>query len=274
MTAAITLANDGAMIESVVVHGDLSHMSPEQKTIYYVKLCESVGLNPLTRPFAYLRLNGKEVLYALRDAADQLRKIHGVSIRITAREHVGDVYVVTASATDKTGRVDESTGAVPVGSMKGESLANALMKAETKAKRRVTLSICGLGMLDETELDTIPAESIKPVFTSEQSATAEEQAKRRLEGEAMADEWLPMIDALTDERSFWAFCDFNGWQLATLHNNAKAKVWRVLEAKSKVFGLKQKDVKEALRSSQEPMSRDDDVDADDRAALENIDRGG
>jgi hypothetical protein len=35
-------------------------------------------------------------------------------------------------------------------------LANALMKAETKSKRRVTLSICGLGFLDETEADSIP----------------------------------------------------------------------------------------------------------------------
>jgi len=40
--------------------------------------------------------------------------------------------------------------------LQGESLANALMKAETKAKRRVTLSICGLGMLDETEIGSIP----------------------------------------------------------------------------------------------------------------------
>ena len=40
--------------------------------------------------------------------------------------------------------------------MNGEALANAYMKAETKAKRRVTLSICGLGMLDETEVETIP----------------------------------------------------------------------------------------------------------------------
>jgi hypothetical protein len=29
------------------------------------------------------------------------------------------------------------------------------MKCETKAKRRVTLSICGLGMLDETEVDSL-----------------------------------------------------------------------------------------------------------------------
>jgi hypothetical protein len=30
------------------------------------------------------------------------------------------------------------------------------MKATTKAKRRVTLSMIGLGMLDETEVETIP----------------------------------------------------------------------------------------------------------------------
>jgi len=45
---------------------------------------------------------------------------------------------------------------VPLGTLKGDALASALMKAETKAKRRVTLSIAGLGWLDETELATIP----------------------------------------------------------------------------------------------------------------------
>jgi hypothetical protein len=45
--------------------------------------------------------------------------------------------------------------------LKGDALANALMKAETKAKRRVTLSIAGLGWLDETELETIP--QVRPV---------------------------------------------------------------------------------------------------------------
>ena len=33
------------------------------------------------------------------------------------------------------------------------------MKCETKAKRRVTLSICGLGMLNETEVETIRQEA-------------------------------------------------------------------------------------------------------------------
>jgi hypothetical protein len=86
----------------------------------------------------------------------QLRRLHGISITITSRERLGELYVVTARARDKTGREDESIGAVAVGSLKGDALANALMKAETKAKRRVTLSLAGLGWLDETELETIP----------------------------------------------------------------------------------------------------------------------
>jgi hypothetical protein len=49
-----------------------------------------------------------------------------------------------------------STGAVSIVNVNGEARANAMMKAETKAKRRVTLSICGLGMLDETEVESIP----------------------------------------------------------------------------------------------------------------------
>jgi hypothetical protein len=107
-------------------------------------------------PTEYLTLNGKLRLYALRDCADQLRRLHGISIYITNRQRFSNLYVVTARAKDRTGREDESTGAVALGTLKGDALANALMKAETKAKRRVTLSLAGLGWLDETELETIP----------------------------------------------------------------------------------------------------------------------
>ena len=43
-------------------------------------------------------------------------------------------------------------------------MANARMKALTKAKRRLTLSLCGLGMLDETEVVSIPgAQQFPPI---------------------------------------------------------------------------------------------------------------
>jgi hypothetical protein len=45
---------------------------------------------------------------------------------------------------------------VSLHNLKGEALANAIMKCETKAKRRVTLSICGLGLLDELDVETLP----------------------------------------------------------------------------------------------------------------------
>jgi hypothetical protein len=147
---------DSSMIEKVVVGGDLSPLTPAERLAYYRAVCESVGLNPLTKPFDYIRLNNKLVLYAKRDATDQLRDKRKVSVVILSREKVEDVYVVTAKATMPDGRTDESIGAVSVAGLRGDSLANAFMKAETKAKRRVTLSIVGLGWLDETEIETIP----------------------------------------------------------------------------------------------------------------------
>jgi hypothetical protein len=153
--AAPTQSLPPEVVEKVVIGGDLAELNAAQRAEYYGAVCRSLGLNPLTKPFEYLTLNGKLRLYALRDCADQLRRLHGISIYIANRERLSDIYVVTARAKDRQGREDESTGAVPLGNLKGDALANALMKAETKAKRRVTLSIAGLGWLDETELDTI-----------------------------------------------------------------------------------------------------------------------
>lgn len=142
-------------IENALIKGDLSGLTPDQRLNYLKQVCDTVGLNYLTKPFEYIQLNGKLTLYATRAATDQLRSVHKVSIKITAREKFDDIYIVTAQATNADGRFDESTGAVNVTGLKGEALANAYLKAETKAKRRVTLSLCGLGLLDESEVATI-----------------------------------------------------------------------------------------------------------------------
>lgn len=151
-------------IEDVLIRGDLAKLTADQRTHYYLQVCNSLGLNPATKPFEFLTLNGKLILYARKDATEQLRKRDSVSIQIVGRELVDGVYAVTARAMLPSGRTDEAIGAVQVEGLKGESRANAFMKAETKAKRRVTLSICGLGMLDETETDSIENQS--PVSAS------------------------------------------------------------------------------------------------------------
>jgi hypothetical protein len=146
----------GKAMEAVMINGDLGQLSPLQRTEYYGKVCSSLGLNPLTKPFAYIKLNGKLTLYALKDCTDQLRKLNGVSIEIVDRKVTNGLCIVTARARDGTGRQDEDIGVVRVDGLEGEAAANALMKATTKAKRRVTLSISGLGFSDESEVDAIP----------------------------------------------------------------------------------------------------------------------
>lgn len=159
-TELATRGNVSNNVEQVLLGGDLSKLTTDERLNYYNAVCSSLGLNPLTKPFAYINLNGKLTLYALKDCTEQLRKIHGVSITNVDPKQIGDLLVVVASAADREGRVDSSTGAVNVKAMQGENLANAMMKCETKAKRRVTLSICGLGMLDETEVDTLKDQGV------------------------------------------------------------------------------------------------------------------
>ena len=121
-----------AILERVVVAGDLSKLSAAERVNYYTATCKALGLNPLSQPFQYITLNGKLTLYARKDATDQLRKMHNVSISIVSREHISDVYIVTARATTPEGRTDESIGAVSIGNLKGDLLCNAIMKAESK----------------------------------------------------------------------------------------------------------------------------------------------
>lgn len=149
-----------AMLERVVLGGDLSKLSAQERMLYYRELCQSLKLNPLTQPFQYLSLSGKLVLYARKDATEQLRKQHGVSITKLDAQTTEGVYIVTATAKDQSGREDVATGAVAIENLRGEAKANAMLKAETKAKRRVTLSLCGLGMLDETEVESIPGAQV------------------------------------------------------------------------------------------------------------------
>ena len=142
------------LLEKVIIEGDLEKLSATERMEYYGKVCESLGLNPLTRPFDYIKLSGKLTLYAKKDATEQLAKMHHVSIKLHPGRAIEGVYLVQATASTEYRSVD-ATGAVPIESLKGEAKANALMKAETKACRRAVLRLVGLGWLDETEVAAV-----------------------------------------------------------------------------------------------------------------------
>lgn len=198
----IKSVDGSAKLEQVLINGDLKNLSETERMQYYNAVCQSVGLNPLTQPFEYITLNGKLKLYAKKDATDQLRTIHGVSVTFPGKELLDGIYVVTAHASKPDGRVDESIGAVSLDNLKGEAKANALMKAETKAKRRVTLSICGLGMLDETEVDSIPSAAPSPAAPAnghwtdgKQQMNKEEREQAKGEAQAIAQRKVQEIRA-------------------------------------------------------------------------------
>lgn len=179
---ALAVMPNAAAIEAVLVGGDLAKLSAPERVSYYKQVCESLGLNPLTRPFEYINLNGKLTFYARKDCAEQLRKLHKISTKITDKQLSAEgVYTVTVRATMPDGREDESIGALFLKGKSGEDLANAYMKTETKAKRRATLSICGLGFLDESEIDSIPgAQPLTPQQVAEIDAVSVEDLEERI----------------------------------------------------------------------------------------------
>jgi len=114
--------------ERALLIGDLSQLTPDQRATLVTSVCASLGLNPLTQPFAYIVLNSKLTLYARKDCTDQLRAIHGISLRVSRPEVIEDILYVTANASTPLGRVDEDYGAVAVNGLRGEARANALLK--------------------------------------------------------------------------------------------------------------------------------------------------
>lgn len=149
-----TASMDGALLEKVILQNDFSGLTPIEKVQHIKNICISLGLNPLTKPIQLIKFQGKEIPYVTKDATEQLRKLNNVSISSLDTKLQDGIYIVTATAT-ANGRTDSSTGVIAIKGLTGDNLANAMMKAETKAKRRATLSICGLGFLEESELDTM-----------------------------------------------------------------------------------------------------------------------
>lgn len=183
-------------MESVIAAGDLSKLPPTERVRYYNEVCRSIGVNPLVQPFSYIVLNGKLTLYATRTCADQLRKINGVSLEIVSKQVVDDLLTVHVRAKLPDGRCDEDFGSVAFPStLKGEARANAELKAVTKAKRRATLSICGLGWLDETEVADIPGAAVSGA-TNAISASAKSTSVRDMMRTDRAD----MGNELTEEQ--------------------------------------------------------------------------
>src|ERR1700676_4843575 len=103
-------------IEKVLILGDLSSLQPQERVDYYKRVCNSLGLNPLTMPFSYILFRefdgapAKLSLYANKSCTEQLRKIHGVSVVPPMRRTKdGNIITVEVDVRDRTGRTDTAS---------------------------------------------------------------------------------------------------------------------------------------------------------------------
>lgn len=206
MNAITPKENQAEIMEGILLSGDLSKLNPAQRVSYYQKVCESLGLNPYTKPFDYIKLNDKLTLYAKKDATDQLRKINKLSIIDVNIVETEKQFIVKVKGQDPDGRMDMEVGVVNKSDMRGD-VANAQMKAVTKAKRRLTLSMCGLGWLDETEVQTIPDAHPVPVTDSGEIINTTPENVNQDTGEAVPA--IEMVDPMSFEMVQFAAHQWN-----------------------------------------------------------------
>lgn len=154
---------DMSIIERVVIDNDLKALAPRERWDYYRWRCESLGLDPMARPFQYIVFQGKLTLYADKGCAEQLRAIHKISVRPMPSQVVDGIYCQYVEAKTPDGRSATDVGAVPVAGIKGEELAKAIKKAMTQANRRATLALVGLGSQDLEEVEGVQRLDAKSV---------------------------------------------------------------------------------------------------------------
>jgi hypothetical protein len=137
---------------------DLESLTEPQRYDYVRGVCEHMGVPPELNlvMLTYLDENDgprRLVAYAKRGATEIIRNNRGINVTdLTSKEIQGSV-VYTATGKDSTGRQEMSTGAKYVVGLVGKELDDAIMTAQTRACRRMTLQFVGAGVLDESEVN-------------------------------------------------------------------------------------------------------------------------
>ena len=228
-------------VSAILSEGDLSRFSPAERNEYYVRLCTETGLNPMLQPFRYLKLSGQLRLYANKSCAEQLRNIHGISIRIVDQREDNGLWLVTVEATDKRGRTDSDVGFAQIKGKQGENRGNAILKAVTKAKRRVTLSMTGLGgLMDETEVESVAEVVGQPFepgdgqgYVPAFDADVEESSPAQVEDAAVLLDQLDQLGTLSSVAR-WAYD--NGPRIRAMSSEVKHELMKAVCIKCRTWG--------------------------------------
>lgn len=156
------------MSDNFVQRDNLESLDDDQRAEYNAAFCDHLGIPKnlgLLKYFYANNIEGKRtlILYATRGATDIIRGNRGITVDSLDQVNGPGFVNFTARAHDSTGRHEMATGAAGIEGLRGEKLGNAVMAAQTKALRRVTLQFVGGGLLDESEIPSyetnIPVEA-------------------------------------------------------------------------------------------------------------------
>ena len=144
--------------DQLILHNDVGKLTPRQRNGLVLALCAAYQLNPLTQPFLIFQGDGgRMVLYPTAKCAEQIRRRHQISPKLVEEKRVADLWMVRVEGRQPNGRTDYATKYVSLRDrdgkpLSGQKLADAMHKAETGAKRRLTFSMVSLpGVSDADE---------------------------------------------------------------------------------------------------------------------------
>lgn len=140
---------------------NLDSLTEEQKIEYYQAACEFYGIPANLNLLAFIWTPKEDgsgtslILYAKKGATDIIRANKGISTIELSRDPIPGTITYLAVGQDKEGRVERAIGSISIEGLTGKKLASAVMTAQTRAVRRMTLQFMGGGVTDESELPDI-----------------------------------------------------------------------------------------------------------------------
>jgi hypothetical protein len=137
---------------------DLSSLNEEQRQGYVEALCEHLGLRP---ELGLVRLiwdddgstNRKLVAYVLKGGTDIIRANRKITTKSLTNTMLGGAVTFTCTGEDIENRQEIAVGSKSIDGLQGKALDDAVMTAQTRATRRMTLQFVGGGVLDESEVN-------------------------------------------------------------------------------------------------------------------------
>jgi hypothetical protein len=158
---------------------DLDRLSKEELQQYYLDACAFHGVPPELNVLAFTYMDSgdgarRRVLYAKKGATDIIRERLGISVADLRKEIFNGTLTYTCFGKNKDGRFEIAVGASYIDGLTGRALEVAIMVAQTRAIRRMTLQFAGAGLIDETELQadskttdikealTVPQPTVRP----------------------------------------------------------------------------------------------------------------